>query len=455
MTANYDLLVLGGGPGGTAAAFTGRRGGLRVALVERNGLGGTCLHRGCIPSKALLTSAELYRRIRSAEAYGIAVGDVVADFGRVVARKNAVVETLASNLERSLEQSHVDLLRGEGTLLNAASPFSVRVRGQGDERVVTARAVVLATGSEPAAPGVFGVDGRQVVTSTDALNWQTLPKSVLVVGGGVIGCEFASLFRAFDVSVTVVEALPRILATEDSAISRQMATLLKREGVDLRTEVELTALDKTDEGVRATFSSGEVLSAERALIAVGRARNASGFESLGVHVEGGRVVVNEKMETTVPGVYAIGDVASEVLLAHWASAQGEVAARNILGEPTTFDGEAIPACIYTNPEIGRVGWTEDAAKRAGFETITARLPFGANARAHCLGETAGFVKVVADAASRRILGVHILGPNATEIIHAAVVALKARMTVDEYREIVHAHPTYSEALRETMALLSR
>jgi dihydrolipoamide dehydrogenase len=424
---------------------------LRVALVERGGLGGTCLHRGCVPSRALLASAELYRRIRSAEVYGVTVRDAFADFGRMVARKNAVVGGIASNLERSLRQSGVSVLTGDGVLLNAEPPFRTRIGGE----VVTARAVVLATGSESAAPDVFGVDGERVVTSTEALNWESLPGSVLVVGGGVIGCEFVCLFRAFDVSVTVVEALPRILATEDIAVSRQMATLLKRDGVDLRTGTKVTALDKTSEGVRATLSSGDVVSAERALIAVGRRRNGVGFDALGIRVERGKVVVNERMETTVPGVYAVGDVASDVLLAHWASAQGEVAGRNVLGDGASFDGRAIPACIYTSPEIGRVGWTEDGAKGAGFAVVTARLPFGANARAQCLGEISGFVKVVADKASRRILGVHILGPDATEIVHAAVVALRAGMTVEDYCAVVHAHPTYSESLREAMTLFAR
>lgn len=448
---DYDLLVLGGGPGGTAAALTGAQGGLRVALIERGGLGGTCLHRGCIPSKALLTSAELYRRIRSAEDYGITVQSALADFGRIVARKDAIVETLASNLERSLRGKGVVLLGGEGVLRNAAPPFRVGI----GEKEVTARAVILATGSEPATPALFGVDGEHVVTSTEALRWESLPKSLLVVGGGAIGCEFACLFRTFGVSVTVVEALPRILATEDVSISRQMATLLKRDGVDVRTGTELVALEKKNDGVRAVLSSGEELFVEKALIAVGRRRNTAGIEALGVRVERDKVVVNERMETSLSGIYGVGDVASEVLLAHWASTQGEVAARNVLGENVTFDGSVVPMCLYTHPEVARVGLTEESAKESGFEVLTARLPFGANARAHCLGERSGFVKVVAEKASRRILGVHILGPDATEIIHSAVVALKAHMTVDEYREVIHAHPTYSESLKEAMGLLER
>lgn len=451
MNPDYDLIVLGGGPGGTAAALTGAQGGLRVALIERSGLGGTCLHRGCIPSKALLTSAELYRRIRSAEEYGITVQGVLADFGRIVARKNAIVETLATNLERSLRGNGMVLLRGEGVLRNATSPFRVGI----EEKEITARTIILATGSEPATPTLFGVDGERVVTSTEALCWESLPKSVLVVGGGVIGCEFACLFRALGVSVTIIEALPQILATEDVSISRQMTTLLKRDGVDVRTGTELLALEKKNDGVRAVLSSGEELLSEKALIAVGRKRNSTGLEALGIRVEKDKVVVNERMETSLPGLYGVGDVASDVLLAHWASTQGEIAARNILGENVTFDGSVVPMCIYTHPEIARVGLTEESAQKAGFEIVTARLPFGANARAHCLGETSGFVKVVAEKTSRRILGVHLLGPDATEIIHSAVVALKAHMTVDEYRQIVHAHPTYSESIKEAMGLLDR
>jgi dihydrolipoamide dehydrogenase len=451
----HDLVVVGSGPGGSEAALRAAASGLRVALVERSAVGGTCLHRGCIPSKALITSAAFLRYVRAAPEFGVEVPPPVVNFGRMAARRDAVVSGLAADLEHSLRRHRIQLIAGDATLERGDGPHRVHVRtADGGERLLLAGSVVFATGSEPAVPQALEWDGRIVVTSDEALRWTEVPSRVLVVGGGVIGCEFAGLLLAVGAEVTIVEALPTILATEDSSVARQMTALLRRAGATVYPGTEVAAVAKRGDGLTAMLSGGECVAADRMLVCVGRRRNSDGLAKAGLPLTGDRVLVNDRMETSVPGVYSVGDVANEVMLAHWASAQGAVAAANAAGGAERFDGSVVPACLYTYPEVGRVGLKEEQARDAGHDVCVGRAPFGGNARARCAGETAGFVKVVADRGSGRLLGVHILGPNATELVHEAALALRAGIPAQEWARAVRGHPTYAETLGQAALLAS-
>jgi len=445
----YDVVVLGAGPGGYVAALRAAQRGAKVCLIEKDVVGGTCLNRGCIPSKALIHSAALWKRAKEGGAFGVNASQWNFDWGKAQSRKNDVVGAQVKGVYTLLGAAKVEVKRGVGSLADART---VQVSANGAAETVTGKAIILASGSEPAGiPGVE-VDGERVLTSTEALQLPELPRTFLIVGGGVIGMEFASMLSSLGTQVTVVEMLPQILAMEDPMLARVLQGALQKQGVTVHVNTKVEKVERTPAGVRVQVSGNTSLEAERVLIAAGRRLNSHGIglETVGVKTEHGAIQVNERMETSISGLYAIGDVTGVSLLAHVASMQGLVAAANATGGHETMDYSAIPNCIYTDPEIASVGLSEPRAKEQGRAIKVGRFNFAALGKAMCIGETAGMVKVVADAQTDKVLGVGIVGPHATDIIAEGVLAVRHGLTVHQVAETIHSHPTLPEAVGEAM-----
>ena len=445
----YDVVVLGAGPGGYVAALRAAQRGAKVCLIEKDVVGGTCLNRGCIPSKALIHSAALWKRAKEGGAFGVNASQWNFDWGKAQSRKNDVVGAQVKGVYTLLGAAKVEVKRGVGSLADART---VQVSANGAAETVTGKAIILASGSEPVGiPGVE-VDGERVLTSTEALQLPELPRTFLIVGGGVIGMEFASMLSSLGTQVTVVEMLPQILAMEDPMLVRVLQGALQKQGVSVHVDTKVEKVGCTPAGVRVQVNGNTSLEAERVLIAAGRRLNSHGIglETVGVKTEHGAIQVNERMETSISGLYAIGDVTGVSLLAHVASMQGLVAAANATGGHETMDYSAIPNCIYTDPEIASVGLSEPRAKEQGRAIKVGRFNFAALGKAMCIGETAGMVKVVADAQTDKVLGVGIVGPHATDIIAEGVLAVRHGLTVHQVAGTIHAHPTLPEAVGEAM-----
>ena len=445
----YDVVVLGAGPGGYVAALRAAQLGATVCLIEKDVVGGTCLNRGCIPSKALIHSAALWKRAKEGDVFGVGASQWRFDWGKAQGRKNDVVNAQVKGVHTLLQAAKVEVRQGTGSLVDAKT---VKVSGNDSAEMVTGKAIILASGSEPAGiPGV-PVDGVRVLSSTEALQLSELPRTFLVVGGGVIGMEFASMLGSLGTQVTVVEMLPQILAMEDPMLVRVLQGALQKQGVAFHLNTKVEKVETAASGVRVEISGGATLEAEHALIATGRSLNSRGIglENVGVKTDRGAIQVNERMETTVSGIYAIGDVTGISLLAHAASMQGLVAAANATGGHATMDYSAIPNCIYTDPEIASVGLSEPKAKEQGRAIRVGRFNFAALGKAMCIGETAGMVKVVADAQTDKVLGVGIVGPHATDLIAEGVLAVRHGLTTHQVAETIHAHPTLPEAMGEAM-----
>ena len=454
------LAILGAGPGGYVAAIRAAQLGARVTVIENQALGGVCLNWGCIPSKALLSVVELGDKAKKAKDFGIQLGGPVTyDPAVMVARKNKVVATLVKGIATLFKTWNIEHVEGTGELLDART---IRVtKPDGTETRVVADGVIIATGSSWPNLPLFPIDGTQIITSKQALDLSRIPVSLLIVGGGVEGCEFASLYSGLGTQVTLVELVPRLLPLEDEEISQMMERELKKRGVDIRTGVTVDQIVRQPDLVTAHLRDGLSLNVEQVLVSVGRGFNSRGIglEKAGVQVgTRGEIVVNERMETNVPGVYAIGDVVGKAMLAHVASAQGKVAVENFMGRPRTIDYDVIPTGIFTLPEIGRVGLTEQQARdrcaAAGKDpqqvVRVGRFRYGGLGKAQATGDIQGLVKVIGDADSDRILGVHILGAHATDLIHEAALAMHLGATVSRVAEMIHAHPTLAEGLMEAM-----
>lgn len=443
MSSGYDIVVLGGGPAGYPAAIRAAQLGASVCLIEEDRLGGVCLNRGCIPTKTLHGAAHLIELAATGRESGIS-GTLAPDPAGLLAHKNNVVDSLVSGVGKILKGRKVDVVKGRGRIV---SPGVVEVEGHG---TVEGSSVIVATGSsEIELPGME-FDGRTVLSSTDLLDIGRVPESMIVVGGGVIGCEFASIFNAFGTKVTIVEMLPSLIATEDIHVIRFLQTYLKKKGVTLHLGTKVSALEKGDGKVTAHLEGGEDITAEIALVSVGRKPNIAGIglEESGVESSRSGITVDNSMRTNVGGIFAAGDVIGGWLLAHVATREGVVAAANALGKDQSVDYGAVPTTIYTLPEVSRVGLTEQEVKEKGIEFTAGRFPFAANGKAKGLREEEGFVKWIASKEDGRLLGLHILGPQATELLSAGIVALNRKLTAHEFADSIFPHPTLSEALAE-------
>ena len=446
----YDVGIIGGGPGGYVAAIKAAQLDGTVCLIEKGEWGGTCLNRGCIPTKTLFAVANLATQIQDASAFGVHVsGEATIDYTQVLAHKTSVIQQLEGGIAKLLKANGVDVLKGTAQLTDRNT--IVVNKPDGTTEQVHAKNVIIATGSEPAEPPIFEIDEEQVLTTTGILNLTELPESLLIVGGGVSGCEFASIFNALGCRVTILELLPTILATEDIQVIRHIQLFMKRKGITIHTGAKLTHVKKSDEQVTAVLESGAELTAQKMLVSIGRRYNTEriGLEKVGVRTEGGKIVVDAQMRTNLQGIYSVGDVASRYLLAHVASAEGKVAAQNCIGDSVEMDYQVIPWCVFTLPEIGHAGMTEKEATTEGYEVKIGRFPYAASGKALGLRETDGFVKTVADADSGDILGVHIVGAHASTLIHEAAVALRLGATAKDIAHTVHAHPTLSEMIMES------
>lgn len=443
----YKVVVIGAGPGGYVAAIRAAQLGARVALVEKGVLGGTCLNRGCIPTKALAAGVSVLETVRRASRFGVETGAITVDFRKLTERKDQVVGSLVRGVEYLLKKNRVDLFRGEGRL---SGQGRVLIEGPDGVRIIEAENVILATGTEPAVDRVFGYDGERVITSDEALGLSMVPPRFLIIGGGVIGCEFACIFASLGSKVTIVEIMPTILPLLDGEVVRRMQSLLKRRGIVIKTGVKILEIKKHD-AVVAVLEGGEELEADRVLVSTGRTMNLKGLgvEEAGVALgDRGEVLVNDRMQTSVPGIYAVGDIVGGMQLAHVASAQGMAAADDIMGRSRPVDYGVVPACIYTIPEVGSVGMTAREAEEKGIRVKAGKFPFMAGGKAQAMGETGGFVKILADFDTDRIVGVHIIGPHATELIAEAAVAMQMGATAGQLAQTIHAHPTLAETVME-------
>ncbi len=449
---DFDLIIVGSGPGGYVAGIRAGQLGMKAAVVEKDPkFGGTCLHRGCIPTKALLHTAAVLDEIRDAADLGIDVAAPTLDIARAHARKRKVVDKNARGIEGLFKKNHVTGLHGRGRLVG---PHEVEVRGpegpQGIRRY-GAKFVIVATGSVPRDIPPAPADGERILNSDHILEMERVPKTLAVLGAGAVGTEFASIFASFGTQVTLIEMLPRILPIEDEEISAALEKSLKRRGIKVLTGTKLSGVEKTEGGVRIACEGKDPIEAEHLLVAVGRrpVTEGIGLEDLGIQLERGYVKVNGLMQTALPHVYAIGDVVNTPWLAHVASAEGILAVEHMAGKdvrPLNYD--LVPSCTYCDPEVGSVGLSEAKARERGFEVATGKFPFGASGKAAILGKTEGFVKVVRDTRYDELLGVHILGPQATDLIAEACVALSAEATVEQVMKTIHAHPTLSESVME-------
>jgi len=458
MTLPKHIAILGAGPGGYVAAIRAAQLGARVTVIENQALGGVCLNWGCIPSKALLSVVELGDKMKKADELGVILpGQARYDLARMVARKNKVVAGLVKGIATLFKVWNIDQLEGTGSFRDHRT-IDVRKK-DGTECQLSADAIIIATGSSWPNLPQFPIDGRQILTSKDLLDLEAIPSRLLIVGAGVEGCEFAALYSGLGTQVTMVELMSRVLPTEDEEIALTMERELKKRGVTLYTGTTIDQFERSDIAVTVHLKDGTTVTVDKLLVSVGRGLNSHGIglEQVGVQTgRRGEILVNDRLETTVPGIYAIGDVVGKAMLAHVASAQGKVAVENIMGHPTTVRYDVIPAGIFTLPEIGRVGLTEQQAREqvqaAGQQPEQTlrigRFRYGGLGKAQATGDVTGLFKVISEAKTGTILGVHILGAHAADLIHEAALAMQVGARVSQLAEMIHAHPTLSEGLME-------
>ena len=454
--APFDVAVIGTGPGGYVAAIRAGQLGLKTAVIEKDTrYGGTCLLRGCIPTKALLRDAHLLQEIRKASQQGLfKTGQIGIDFTKIQERKSDVVDKNAKGVDFLLRKNKATVFKGYATLV---SSNKIAVKSDGVSTEVNARNIVVATGSEAKTLPGYNFDENTILSNVGALDLKQIPKSMLIVGCGAVGVEFASIYNSFGTKVTLIEVLPSIVPLEDEEISKELKRVFTKKGIEVYTKAKLESARPRDGGIEITFQTekGEAkkYAVEKLLIATGRGPNTAniGLEKLGVAMERGFVKVNEYMETNVKGVYAIGDITPSPLLAHVAMQEGIVAVEKIAGKhPVPINYNHVPACTYCDPQVASVGLTEAKAKEAGYNVKVGKFPFTAIAKAKIEDASEGFVKIVADSRYGEILGVHMIGNTVTEIISEAVAAITLEGTVEDVVNTIHAHPTLSEATHEAM-----
>lgn len=443
---DFKVAVLGGGPGGYTAAIRASQLGLNVILIEKDKLGGTCLNWGCIPTKAILSCTDVLEKIKKSNEFGIKVENVSFDLAKIMQRKNGIVDSLVQGLDKLFKLRKIEVVR-EFAKITGRNEITTE-----SGRKITAENIVLATGSVPLVIPCFNIDHKNVITSDDALNLEEVPEKMLVIGGGVVGCEFSGIFSELGSKITIVEMLDYLLPTEDNQVSRTIQAAFKKKGIDfkLKTRVESVSVLKDNE-VAVKFSDGTEELFSKVLAAGGRSVNinGNGIDTSGIELENGRFVkINEFMQTNFPNIYAIGDITGKLMLAHTASAQGITAVSHIAGIKKELDYDSIPSAIFTNPEIASVGKREQELKADNVEYKVSRFSFAANGKAKGLGETDGFVKILTDNTGEILLGAHIVGPHASDLLQELVIIKANKLSIHKLIEAVHSHPTLSECVLE-------
>ena len=441
---NVHVVVIGGGPGGYPAAIRVAQLGGKVTIIEKDEFGGTCLNRGCIPTKSLLQSAGVYHLTKESKVFGINTSGASVDFPAVMARKNTVVKQLVGGLGGILKSHGMTIVKGTAEIVDAKT---VKVKESGE--TIKADKIIIASGSVPSKVPIPGIDLPGVINSDGALSLEKLPKSILIIGGGVIGMEFAQVMKRLDVEVTVVEMLPQILPTEEEEIAKTFSGMMQKEGIEIHTSTTVSKIEAKGDKKLVSFGDKQK-EVDLVLVAVGRSpyTEGLGLDKVGVAMEKGFVKVNEYLETSVSGIYAIGDVIGNYMLAHVATAEGETAAQNVLGHKHKMSYRSVPRAVYTNPEVASVGMTEKEAKAKYGDVQIGRFPFVGCGKALVINETGGLVKIIADKKYGEVLGVAILGPHATDLINEAALAIQMEATFEEMAHTIHAHPTIAESIME-------
>jgi dihydrolipoamide dehydrogenase len=444
------ITVLGAGPGGYVAAIRAAQLGAEVTVIEESEVGGTCLNRGCIPTKTLIASAEALHKAKNADSFGLELeGSVSPNIRKIVERKNRIVDIQVKGIRSLFKSWGVKFLEGRGVIVDPEK-IGVTLKDGTTEDVETDK-IIIATGSKPVEIPVFPFDGEKILSSDNAINPDTVPKSLLIVGAGVIGCEFAFIYKEFGSEITMVEMMPRAVSTEDEEVSQILERELKKNKIRLLTNTSAEKVDVKEDGVSVQLSNGRTIEAEKIIVSIGRAVNSKdiGLEAVGVNTgERGEIFADSKMQTNVEGIYAIGDVVGGIMLAHVASREGIAAAENAMGGNSEINYDVIPAAIFTSPEIGSVGLREYQAAEKGIKYKVGRFQFRSLGKAHAMGEIAGLFKIISDEDTDKILGAHIIGPHASDLIHEIAVAMEKGLTVRDIAHTIHAHPTLAEGIME-------
>lgn len=444
----FDIAVIGAGPGGYVAAIKAAQNGKKVALIEKKYLGGSCLNCGCIPTKTLLANADVYRKILRADEYGIDVEGVKFDYGQMKSRKDSVVKGIRTSLEGLLKANKIQIFMGVASFVDKTH---IKIRHEGEVVQISAEKTIIASGSEPLDLPQFMPDGEIILNSTSLLEITKAPKSLVVVGGGYIGCEFASLFAALGTKVTIIEALPNIVAAQGKKVSEALTQAFQKEGIDIQTNVSLSKIEKKEGRAILHLSDNRTIEAEKVLISIGRkvVSDELNLSAIGLGTnERGMIDVNDKMETAIPNIYAIGDVTGIAMLAHVASHQGIVAAANAIGQEAHMHYHAVPAVIFTHPEIAMVGMTLEQAKDRGYLAKATDFSFKHHGKAIATMETEGFTEVVIDEKTHQVLGATVVGHGASDMIGEMAIAIQNELTTECIVDTIHAHPTMAEGWLE-------
>lgn len=456
---NYDLIVIGGGPGGYYAAVRAAQKGAKVCLVEKGSLGGTCLNIGCIPTKALHKTATLLKDLAEADKYGVEVKGHSINLKKVLARKDEVVNQLVSGVAHLVKKHKIDLKKGQGSFIDETT---VEVVTEAGKEQIRGEKIIIATGSVNAQPPVPGIDGKNIIDSTAALNPDSIPQSITIIGGGVIGCEFAGIYRALGSEVNLIEMLPRLIMGGDPECSQVLEKSFVKQGVKVEVNAKVLEISDGKDGLKTvnveTTKGLKAIMSEKVLVATGRKANIAGLnlEKAGVTVEKPGIKVDGMMRTSNPRIFAIGDVNGREMLAHVAYEEAEVTVENVFGGTRTMDYNGIPKAIFTFPEIAMVGLSEEEAKNQGMTVKVGKFPMRGNGKALIMNETEGFIKFVAENETNQIVGIHICGPHASDLSGEASLALKLEATLEDIEAAIHAHPSVSEAMREAaMATMGR
>ncbi len=446
---HYDIAVIGGGPGGYAAAIYASKKQAKVALIEKGELGGTCLNKGCIPTKTLIHSAKLLQDIKGARGFGIIADDVDIDWNVIQKNTACTVKNLKKGVENLLKVNGVEVFQG---LAKLRDQNTIKISYETEQKTITAENIILATGSAPITIPIPGHKLQNVITSDEALFMEKLPSSMLIIGGGVVGLEIGYIYNTFGVEITIVEMLSTILPSQDEEISKELRKHMEKQGIKIYTDAKVKEIKEKENILQTFFETKEgikTVDSEKVLVATGRKPVVDVFIDTGLNINKTGIVINDYLQTNIDNIYAIGDVTGKSMLAHVASHQGLVAVKNVLGEKRKMDYGVIPSCIYTNPEVAMVGMTEQEAKaKYNDNIIIGRFPYTASGKAMTIGERNGFVKIIAEPRYNEILGVYIIGSQATELIAEASLAIKLECTAEELANTIHAHPTLSETIME-------